>query len=347
MVRPADERTPSLPLAEVDSSGISLGAFDLEDRIGFGGMGDVWKGVHRVERTPVAVKVVTSAMARQPLLLDAFRREVRAVAALSHPCIVEVFDQGMVPLDVQERSGGRLGAGSPYLVMELASRGTLSERRGSLPWSELYGLLRKLLDALAHAHARGLIHRDLKPSNILLSGQRGGLLAPKLSDFGIAHALAREDQPVDESNMILGSPSYMAPEQIMGASLDQGPWTDLYGLGCLVWAMVTGRPPFTVRSFPALANAHLNEAPPAFEPCMSVPPGLEPWLLRLLAKRPEDRFRFASDAAAELDVTARSTSPPAARGASSPPRPPRPPQPTHSLRLPPSDWRRQEPAPAK
>ena len=189
---------------------IPLGPFELHEPIGSGGMGQVWRATHREQAVAVAVKVITIDRARDEALLSAFRDEVRAVAGLDHPNIIQVFDHGQIPREAEEASRGQLASLSPYLVMELADGGSVQSLRGKLPWARIRELLGALLDALAHAHARGVVHRDIKPANLLFGGERLGV---KLSDFGFVHALEGEwfdRSDVDTSGILV----YMVPEQI-------------------------------------------------------------------------------------------------------------------------------------
>ena len=268
-----------------------LAAFELEAPIASGGMGEVWRGRHRASGAPVAVKLLTERLAREPRLVQAFRDEVRAMAALNHPGIVVVHDYGQIPKETEAESEGKLLADSPYLVMELVDGGPRPP--GSLrSWSELRAALASLLDALAHAHARGLVHRDLKPANILWP-HRGGL---KLTDFGIAHALRGATEPGTDEGFV-GTPAYMAPEQCWGDWRDLGSWSDLYALGCVAYSLATGGPPFDASSPFDILDQHLRAAPPRFEAPFTVPPGFEVWLDRLLRKKPYERFQRAADAA--------------------------------------------------
>ncbi|HYU35966.1 MAG TPA: tetratricopeptide repeat protein [Thermoanaerobaculia bacterium] len=273
---------------------IPLGAFQLSRRIGHGGMAEVWSGVHTAQGVPVAVKVMTAPSFFEDRYRAAFRNEVRAVASLNHPGIIIVLDYGEVSPEAAEISEGRLPVGSPFLAMELADAGTLplvfSQREG---WPGLRRVLLLLLDALAHAHARGVIHRDLKPSNVLAFGERERTRL-KLADFGLAHAV--EPGELEPNEPICGTPSYIAPEQLRGEWRDYGPWTDLYSLGCMAWSLATGHPPFLGR-MADVVRRHLEEKPPAFQPLFPVPRGLEGWLRRLLAKDPGQRFQRAADAA--------------------------------------------------
>lgn len=258
-------------------------------------MGVVWHGRHGLQGTEVAVKVLTRRGLEDPRLRRALRDEVHAVAALHHPHIIWVYDHGDVDARAEEASQGALPRGSPWLAMEYAAEGTLSQRRAELTsWRVVRDVLLRLLDALAHAHARGVIHRDIKAANVLYGGARPGL---KLSDFGMVGAL---DGDFD-TEPTGGTPSYMAPEQFTSGLREQGPPTDLYSLGCLAFALVGGRRPFRARTWPELAMLHLNAEVPRLEPRFAVPIGLEEWLRRLLRKAPTARFLCAADAAWALE----------------------------------------------
>src|SRR5262245_52737323 len=223
---------------------IPLGPFRLDRCIGRGGMAEVWSGVHAAQNVPVAVKVMIGERAREASFRAAFRNEVQAVASLDHPGIVMVFDHGEISPEAEEISRGLLAAGSPALAMELADGGTLgSLSAAGVTWRELRQALLDLLDALAHAHARGMVHRDLKPNNILVFRNGGGPPRLKLADFGLAQAVELQMRD-DSTEVICGTPSYMSPEQLQGHWRDYGAWTDLYGLGCLAWTLAAGKPPF-------------------------------------------------------------------------------------------------------
>jgi tetratricopeptide (TPR) repeat protein/CheY-like chemotaxis protein len=277
-------------------SDLHLGPFFLEAPIGRGAMGDVWKARHKDRGIPAAIKVLHGKSATNPQRLKGFFNETRAVAQLDHPGIAWVLDYGTINAAAAEASEGRLIADSPYLAMEYASRGTLAEVEQEYNWSELRAILLALLDALAHAHARGVIHRDLKPANVLLCSRKDVRPGLKLCDFGIAFAMedARDDSTV------AGTLHYMAPEQLEGRQREQGPWTDLYALGCLTWRLLTGKPPFAGKRQTQLMFAQLQEDPPLLITPTPMPDGFEPWLRTLLAKDPLHRFRCAADAARGL-----------------------------------------------
>jgi serine/threonine protein kinase/tetratricopeptide (TPR) repeat protein len=281
----------------LNSIDIPLGPFQLTRRIGRGGMGEVWSGYHRGQGVPVAVKVVTADVARDPRYVTYFRNEVRAMAGLDHPSIVVVYDYGLVSHEAEYRSEGELNAGAPYLVMERVDGGSLHALSGRVPWIRLKHILIHLLDALAHAHARDVVHRDLKPGNVLQTAAGSGHLESiKLTDFGLAHAVV---QPTgSREQRIMGTPAYMAPEQFAGKWRDYGPWTDLYSLGCVTYTLVTGHPPFGRSGNPeVLRIAHCTEPAPMLNSSIAVPEGFGEWIQRLMAKDPADRYRRAADAA--------------------------------------------------
>ncbi len=283
------------PTAEPE--GFPLGPYTLVRPIAKGAMGEVWEARHTDTAVPLAVKCLRDE--QDDWAEAAFRNEVRATAALEHPGIAAVYDEGTIAPETAAASGHRLAAGRPYLVMELVEGKPLQGRVGRLGWPVLQDILLQLLDALAHSHARGVIHRDLKPGNVLVSedGPDGALRA-RLTDFGLAQAL---EQHAGQDRTVAGTPAYMAPEQLQGDWRDQGSWTDLYSLGCMAWAMTTGAPPFgRQRAFAEFCHDHLHRPPPELLPRVAVPMAFEGWMRRLLCKDPADRYTRAADAAEAL-----------------------------------------------
>ena len=265
--------------------GVRLGPFRLEQPIGRGGMGEVWRAEHDSSKLPVAVKILQEPW--QPAWNEAFAHEVRAAAALSHPHIVTILDYGQVDSRAHEASEGRLEVDRPYLAMELAE-GTLED--GWLAdegWPELRRILLAILDALSHAHARGVVHRDLKPANLL----RG----PKLADFGLAWSPQHDDPFAGQR---VGTPAYMAPELLLVHLHRPGPWTDLFALGGVGWALATGLGPFALEAVPS--SRILFRRPGPFLPRFEVPEGFESWLRWLLVNDPRTRVRSAAAAARAL-----------------------------------------------
>ncbi len=238
-------------------------------------MGRVWAARHTESGAEVAIKVLTDAGARRPAFLRAFTREVISVARLTHPGIVSVYDHGRVPSAPAEGRAPPVPPGSPYLVMERVTGGALSEWLGHVAWEEARRVLEAILEALAHAHARGVVHRDLKPANVLLT--RAG--QPKLTDFGIAQPLDLEDGEV----LAAGTPGFMAPEQADREGRALGPWTDLFAVGRLACVLLGG--PMSV---------------PRWAPRTPVPSGLAAWIARMTHPDPVQRFQRAADALAAL-----------------------------------------------
>ncbi len=247
--------------------------YRLEDVLGSGGMATVWRGWDlRLERA-VAVKTLDHAGLSDPSAAERFDREARTVARLAHPNIVAVYDVG-----TQEGVG--------YLVMELISGvsvATLLEA-GPLPVQQAVAIAAQSCDALGAAHAAGVIHRDVKPANIMVTPAG----AVKVCDFGIARQLHAAGQTLTAPETAIGTSDYMAPEQATGDSVDAR--TDLYALGCVLYAMLTGGPPFVGDSPVAVIYQHLHNAPaPVRSRRADVPVELAALIDRLLAKDPADR----------------------------------------------------------
>ena len=273
-----------------------FGDYRLQRAVGAGGMGQVWAARHEPSETRVAIKILTGYAARHRAFLSAFRSEIRAYAGLHHPSIVRILDRGAVSAQEAIAGGGQFVADSPYVVMEYVRGGSLLPVCGKMRWSGIVRRLLALLDALSHAHARGLVHCDLKPENVLLTAEG----QVKLTDFGLVHAMVRAS-PGERDRGLAGTPRYMSPEQTEGRWRDYGPWTDFYGLGGVAWAMITGRAPFYELTSPfELLRAHREQPPPAFKPAVDVPGGVERWLRRMLAKDPAERYQRASEAAEGL-----------------------------------------------
>ncbi len=264
---------------------MQIGPFELHQPIGEGGMATVWGGVHTQLGSPVAFKFMRPKSNKAKGTLR-FLDETRALARMSHPSVVRIFDAGICSPRLA-RFLGEVDEGSPYFVMEAVSGGDLRSQPPA-DWQQTERMLLHLLDALAHAHARDVIHRDIKPGNILV--ESSGL--PRLTDFGISR-LARSREAKER---MTGTPSYMAPEQITGEAHREGAWTDLYAIGCLGYWMVTGNAPFA-GSVREVLERHMHDPPPPLSPRFNVPVGLQDWLGTLLEKDPQSRFPRAADAA--------------------------------------------------
>ncbi len=283
---------------------LRVGAFVLEGLLGRGGTSDVWRARHE-SGAVAAVKVLRAQLAEDGSVAEALRNEVEAVARLEHPSIALVLELGAVLDDEAARSEGTFAAGTPWLALELASGGTLSGLQATT-WSALRDTLSVLLGALAHAHARGFIHRDLKPANVLVCAAHDARPGLKLTDFGLARAPALKAP--GEDGLLAGTPAYMSPEQFRLDDAALGPWSDLYALGCVAFALATGRPPFE-GSWRTLLKAHLHGERPPVPPLPGAPPALSAWIHRLLAQDPIARFPSAADARAALHALDDSAAP--------------------------------------
>jgi hypothetical protein len=269
-----------------------LGPFQFERLLGQGGMGRVWRASHEGTGAAVAVKVLSTTQADDPACVAAIEREVRAAARLDHPHVLPVLDYGRVSAEAERDSEGELARGSPWFAMELAPLGSLADRPPR-SWPEILRALTALLEALAHAHAQGVLHLDVKPPNLLFGAPRDHLL---LADFGLSYVHAA----ADEGRGVVGTPAYMAPERFGGERGDLGPATDLYSVGCVAYALVCRRRPYEASGFLAMAQAHRTWPLPRLEPKVSVPAGLEPFVRALLQKDPAHRFPCAADALCAL-----------------------------------------------
>jgi eukaryotic-like serine/threonine-protein kinase len=258
------------------------GRYALRSVLGSGGMAIVWRATDQVLDREVAVKVLSPQYAADPAFLARFKAEARNAASLSSSRIVTIFDWGV-------------DNGTPYLVMELASGTTLRQvidEAGALPVAQAVSVAMAVCDALDCAHAAGLVHRDIKPANIVLSGRE-----VKVLDFGIAKAALPTGSTRTQG--VLGTPAYLSPEQASGAAV--GPQADLYSLGCMLFEMLTGGPPFPADSEVGVAYRHVHDEPvrpSALRP--DLPDRLADLTVRLLAKKPDDRPAGAAVARAEL-----------------------------------------------
>ncbi|MCF2526992.1 protein kinase domain-containing protein [Yinghuangia soli] len=261
---------------------VLAGRYELQEVVGRGGMGEVWKGVDRELGRTVAVKVLPVELTRQDEFRQRFRREARTTAALSHHGVATLHDVGE---DVD-------GADTvPFLVMEYIDGRTLAEtlHAGPLPVARAVSIARDVADTLVHSHGLGLIHRDIKPSNIMVT--TAGTV--KVLDFGIAKALAATTTRLTATGLMVGTPAYLSPEQIDGDDVDAR--TDIYSLGCLLYELLTGRPPFTGDSPFAVMNQHLTKTPPPPSARRAdVPDQVDALTLFALAKSPDQRYPDAA-----------------------------------------------------
>ncbi len=279
---------PPVPLARgasLPEEGWPLGPYQVLSLLGEGGMGNVWRGIHRSTGAEVALKVLHRADRREWLA-----REARAVARVDHPGVIRLYDYGDVSPEDARISMGILPQGALYLVMEVARSGSL-EAHPPDTWLDIHRAIDRVLETLAAVHARGLVHRDLKPANILRMRPGMGRGSLKLADFGLAGA-------ADDLGDLAGTPHYMAPEQMDPGVGATGPWTDLYAVGAIAWRWITGRTPFDGPSPESILIAHLRKPLPPLEPLpgIELPLGAPDLIRRLLSKSPGARFEFAADA---------------------------------------------------
>jgi serine/threonine-protein kinase len=273
-----------------------LGQYRLKEKLGAGGMGEVYLAEHRLLKRPCAVKLIRPERAGDPQFLRRFEREVRATALLDHPGVVAVYDYGHAE------------DGTFYYVMEYLSGlglDRLVERHGPLPPALAAHLLRQLCAALRAAHGRGLVHRDIKPSNVIVCPGGGPHDRAKLLDFGLVRDGAAEgDAKLTRLGAVVGTPDFMAPEQAEGAAPVDARG-DLYSLGALAYFLLTARPPFERATAMQTMLAHLRDPvspPSALTP--GTPADLEAVVLRCLAKRPDERYRDADAVARALAACA-------------------------------------------
>lgn len=272
------------PLARIGDPllGTEVGRYQLTSVIGEGGMGRVYLGVHPAIGSRVAVKVLSDQCTQNPDLLQRFFSEARAVNMIRHERIVSVIDMAMLP------------DGRPYIVMEFIEGKTLSSvlAAGRAPLGGVAQLLTEVLSALGAAHELGIVHRDLKPDNVLVTGEGHA----KVLDFGIAKLAPglASSSPRTATGALLGTPAYMAPEQISGATTVDAR-TDLYAVGVVLYQCATGGVPFHGDSLFDLMRAHVHDAPrPPRELRPDLPGAFEAVILRALAKDPAHRFDSAA-----------------------------------------------------
>lgn len=262
-----------------------LGSYSLTRQLGAGGMGEVYLAEHRLLKRPCAIKLIRPEYAAVAASLKRFEREVEAMTRLTHPAAVQVYDYG------------HDAAGSFYYAMEYLSGLTLEDavkRSGPMPPERVAAVLVQLCGALTEAHSIGLIHRDIKPANVMLCQFSGRSDAVKLLDFGLVADAGTSDQRLTHAGAILGTPSFMSPEQARGDAVS--PQSDLYSLGATAYYLLAGRPPFEGRTTIDVLYAHQNA--PLVPPSQVRPfdsPELERIVVRLLAKDPGERFASAKD----------------------------------------------------
>ena len=263
--------------------GDRLNGYDIEALISQGGMATVYRARRARDGQVVALKVLREQYAADAEFVERFQREARAVASLTHPNMVQVYESGQA-------------GGVHFIAMEFVEGQDLKRylrAHGPLPAAEAVRIAVAVCEALEYAHRRGIIHRDIKPQNILLRGDG----TVKVTDFGIARALAAVT--ITQTGTVLGSVQYLSPEQARGQSVGRA--ADLYALAIVLYEMLTGTLPFDGDSPIAIAMAHIHDVPPPprrINP--EIPPALEGVILRGMAKQPQRRYASAADLASDL-----------------------------------------------
>jgi eukaryotic-like serine/threonine-protein kinase len=259
------------------------GRYEVESRLGEGGMATVFGGSDRLLGRKVAIKVLARQYAKDRTAVERFRREAQAAAGLNHPNVVSVFDTGS-------------DDGVHYIVMERVEGRTLADiirNEGALAPSRAADIAVGVCRALSSAHEKGMVHRDVKPGNVLLTPQ-GGV---KVADFGIARVASVDT--LTATGSVMGTASYLSPEQARGGSIDAR--SDIYSLGCVLYEMLTGKPPFDGETPLSIAYKHVEEEPvPPSSLNPAVPPELEAVVGKAMAKDPDDRYRSAGQMARDL-----------------------------------------------
>jgi eukaryotic-like serine/threonine-protein kinase len=272
------------------------GRYEVGDLLGRGGMAEVHHGYDTRLSRPVAIKMLRSDLARDSSFLNRFRREAQSAAGLNHASIVAVYDSGED--DVTDPGGTPRTI--PYIVMEYVEGQTLRQllgERSPLEPAEAAHITEGILDALAYSHRMGIVHRDIKPANVMV-GAHGEI---KVMDFGIARAMADANATMTQTQAVIGTAQYLSPEQAQGHQVDAR--SDLYSTGCLLFELLTGRPPFQADSAVAIAYQHVGEAPPrpsSFNP--EVEPALDAVVLHALEKDRDARYQDATAFRADLQA---------------------------------------------
>lgn len=263
--------------------------YELGEILGFGGMSEVHLGRDLRLSRDVAIKVLRADLARDPTFYLRFRREAQNAAALNHPAIVAVYDTGEAETDA-----GPL----PYIVMEYVDGDTLRDiirTEGPLQPRRAMEVIADVCAALDFSHRNGIVHRDMKPANIMIN--RAG--AVKVMDFGIARAISDSSSPMTQTAAVIGTAQYLSPEQARGEQVDAR--SDVYSLGCVLYEVLTGEPPFKGDSPVAVAYQHVREDPK--QPSQvnpAVPPALDSVILKAMSKNPANRYQSAAEMRSDL-----------------------------------------------
>lgn len=269
-----------------------LGQYRLKQKIGAGGMGEVYLAEHEMMKRPCAIKLIKPEKAGDPRVLARFEREVRSTAKLSHWNSIDIFDYG------------NTADGTFYYVMEYLpghNVGELVELEGPIPASRVLYLMQQVCNALAEAHGIGLVHRDIKPANIFCAYRGGEYDVAKLLDFGLAKPVLKGgDVELTQEGFLTGSPLYMSPEQATGER-ETDARSDIYSLGAVMYYLLTGQPPFDYQRPMQVIVAHVSEFPThPRHLAPQIPPAVEDIVMRCLEKDPDHRYQTALDLRAAL-----------------------------------------------
>jgi eukaryotic-like serine/threonine-protein kinase len=266
--------------------GRTIGDYRIDCELGRGGMGVVYRAHHEKLRRDVAIKMILGAASCDQLVVERFETEARAVANLQHPNVVQLFEFGSLD-------------DSPFFALEYIDGGTLAERIKEFPMDskEAAKLVESLARAMQVAHQRGILHRDLKPANILLTAD--GI--PKISDFGLAKELLSDKQDETKTGTVMGTPSFMSPEQAMGNISELSGATDQYSLGAILYACISGRPPFmSSTTIETISQVVHKEPIPPRQLSVSIPVDLETICLKTLHKEPAKRYANCEELANDI-----------------------------------------------